>query len=240
MAFSSWRGTVGMILPTMRPGVIEEFIRILPEGISILPLYNNIRSGTREELQSVLDGYEARIKDLAEVGVDLIHPAGAPPFMVHGFAGERAIIKGWEDKYKIPMFTTGQNDCDALRALRVKRFVGISYFTEDLNTMFAQYFRDAGFDCIGISGIGVAFDKMQELAPTEIYRFARETYLKHQDAEAIYLLGAWRGLSIIDMMEQDFGVPAVLSIAAQSWGVQKRLHIRQPRTGLGRLLREMP
>jgi len=241
MAFSSWRGTVGMIMPTMRPGAIEEIIRILPEGISILPLYNNIQRGTREELQAVLDGYEAKIKELVEVGgIDLIHPAGAPPFMVHGFAGEQAIIRGWEAKYKIPMFTTGMSDCDALRALNVKRFVGITYFTEDLNAMFAQYFRDAGFDCMGLAGIGVPFDKMQELAPTEIYRFAHQTFLKYPGAEAIYLLGAWRALHILDMLEQDLQVPAIFSIAAQSWTMQKRLHIRQPKPDLGRLLREMP
>lgn len=240
MAFSSWRGTVGMIMPTMRPGTIEEFIRILPEGISILPLFNNIRRGTGDELKSMLGAYEAHIQQLVEVGVDLIHPAGAPPFMVHGYAGEREIIRRWETTYKVPMFTTGQNDVEALQALGVRRFVGVSYFTEDLNRVFEQYFRDAGFECPGIAGIGVPFEKMQELAPTEIYRHVRTTFLAHPDAEAVYLLGAWRAMSILEMMEHDFGVPAVLSIAAQSWGIQRRLHINQPVQGLGRLLREMP
>ena len=32
-SFSSWRGIVGMINPTMRPGMTEEVIRLLPEGI---------------------------------------------------------------------------------------------------------------------------------------------------------------------------------------------------------------
>lgn len=240
MAFSSWRGTVGMVMPTMRPGVIEDFIRILPEGIALLPLYNNIRGGTAEELKAVLPGYEARIKELADVGVDLILPAGAPPFMVHGFAGEAKIIKDWVAKYKIPMFTTGMTDCDALRAFKVKRFVGITYFSDDLNKMFEQYFRDAGFDCIELASIGIPFERMQELAPTEIYRFARQTLLKNPDAEAIYLLGAWRAISILEMLEQDFQIPALLSMAAQSWALQKRMHVRQPATGLGRLLRELP
>ena len=33
MTFSSWRGVVGMINPTLRPGVTEEVIRLLPEGM---------------------------------------------------------------------------------------------------------------------------------------------------------------------------------------------------------------
>ncbi len=240
MAFSSWRGTVGLVMPTMRPGALEEIIRILPEGISLLPLFNNIRTGTRAELEAAVNAYEPKIKELVEAGVDLIHPAGAPPFMVHGYKGEAEIIKRWETTYKVPMFTTGQTDVAAFKALGVKKFVGITYFADDVNRMFADYMRDAGFECLAMAGIGVPFQKMQELAPTEIYRFARETLLKYPGADAIYLLGAWRALSILDLLEQDFGIPAVLSIAAQAWMMQKKLHIREKATGRGQLLRELP
>jgi hypothetical protein len=43
MAFSSWRGVVGMINPTMRPGVTEEVCRLLPEGIGLIPLFHRGR-----------------------------------------------------------------------------------------------------------------------------------------------------------------------------------------------------
>ena len=36
MAFSAWRGIAGIIHPTLRPGALEEFIRLLPEGIGVL------------------------------------------------------------------------------------------------------------------------------------------------------------------------------------------------------------
>jgi len=240
MAFSSWRGTAGLVMPTMRPGAIEGLMRLLPEGISILPLYNNIRRGTREELESVMGGYETKVKELAEVGVDLIHPAGGPPFMVLGFEKERELLRRWQQTYKIPMFTTGSIDSEALRALQVKRFVGISYFTDDVNRLFVQYYRAAGFECIDIASIGVAFDRMQELSETEIYRFARETFLAHPEAQGLYLLGSWHAERIIAMMEQDFGIPVVWSKAAQSWGIQRFLHVREPLPGSGRLLNEMP
>ena len=38
MPLSSWRGIVGMINPTMCPGVTEEVIRLLPPGIGLIPL----------------------------------------------------------------------------------------------------------------------------------------------------------------------------------------------------------
>ena len=84
MTFSSWRGVVGMINPTMRPGVTEEVIRLLPEGIGLIPLFLNIRRGTVDEFEGMMPAYEAQVAVLAECGCDLIHPHGAPPFMVQG------------------------------------------------------------------------------------------------------------------------------------------------------------
>ena len=60
MAFSSWRGMAGIIHPTLRPGPLEEFIRLLPEGIGVLPLFANIRRGTREEFASAIDACHRR------------------------------------------------------------------------------------------------------------------------------------------------------------------------------------
>lgn len=46
MTFETEHGTVGVIKPTLRPGSLEEFIRLLPEGIGVIPLFLDIRRGT--------------------------------------------------------------------------------------------------------------------------------------------------------------------------------------------------
>ncbi len=51
MPFSSWRGVVGMINPTMRPGVTEEVIRLLPAGIGLIPLFLDFRRGPTDEFK---------------------------------------------------------------------------------------------------------------------------------------------------------------------------------------------
>src|SRR5215467_7823320 len=100
LAFSSWRGVVGMINPTLRPGVTEEVIRLLPEGIGLIPLFLNIRRGTADEFETMMPAYEELVAVLADAGCDLIHPHGAPPFMVQGRKREAEIVKAWEKKYK--------------------------------------------------------------------------------------------------------------------------------------------
>src|SRR3954470_11363866 len=109
MAFSSRHGIVGLINPTMRPGPTEELIRLLPEGIGVIPLFLNIREGTTAEFKRVVASYEPQVALLAEQKCDLIHLIGAPPFMVLGRKAETKLIAAWQKKYRTPIFTVPQN-----------------------------------------------------------------------------------------------------------------------------------
>lgn len=236
-----WRGTVGIIKPTLRPGGLEEFIRLLPEGIGVLPLFVNIREGTVQEFQGVLDAYEARVGELAEAGVDLIHPEGAPPFMLHGRSGEQRIVEGWQARYGVPVVTAGMTQVEAMAALGLKKIVGVTYFSGPINDTFAQYFADAGFEVLAMRGIDVPFTEVGRLASHEVYAHTRKAFLDCPDADGIYMLGSgWRVLDIIQPLEQDLGVPVVHAIPARVWAIQHRLHVRQPVSGFGRLLAELP
>jgi maleate isomerase len=241
MAFSMWRGTVGLIKPTFRPGSTEDLIRMLPDGIGVIPFHLNIRQGTRAEFAQAIPLYEEKVAELVEIGVDLVHPAGAPPFLLLGYKGEQELLKQWEARYKTPVFTNGTSQVNAFNALKVKRFIGFSYFPGEINAGFAKYFQEAGFDVLEMRGLEVAFDKVDTVSGTEIYRFIRQVFLEHRNAEAIYMLGpAWRTLDILELMERDFGIPVVHHVPAQSWEIQRRLLVRCPFKGFGRLIGEMP
>ena len=241
MAFSSWRGTIGCIKPTMRPGSLEELIRILPEGVGVIPLFLDIKKGSKDELDRAVTGYEPMIARLVEEGVDLIHPEGAPPFMLLGHKGEAELVAGWEKTYKTQIFTSGTNHVRALKALGIQRFVGASYFGGKINEVFGRYFTDAGFDVLSMQGIDVPFTEVGSLSPETVYSMIKRMYLPHRgEAQGIYLLGSgWRVLPIIDRLEQDLGVPVIHPVPARCWEIQHRLSIRQPVRGYGRLLAEM-
>lgn len=241
MSYTSWRGVVGVIKPTLRPGSLEEFIRLLPEGIGVIPLFLNIKRGTEDEFRSVLNAAEEKVRELAAEGVDLVHPEGAPPYMVHGYKGEEKVIKEWEQKYKVPIVTAPMTQVEALRALKVKKFVGVTYFTGKINDLFSRYFADAGFEVMAMEGISVGFEDVGKLSSQEVYAHTRKAFLQHPGAEAIYMLGSgWRTMDIIHLLEEDLQVPVVHPVPARVWAVQKRLHVRQPVKGFGQLLEEMP
>jgi maleate cis-trans isomerase len=162
--------------------------------------------------------------------------------MLRGYKGEQEIVRNWEEKYKLPIFTSGISQAEALRALGIKRFVGCTYYRDNnLNELFTRYFSDAGFDVLAMEGMQVPPGEWENISSEEIYAHLKKSFLKHPEAQGIYLLGsgAWRVIDVVPV-EEDLGVPVVHPVAARIWCVQKRLRVRQPIKGAGRLLAEIP
>lgn len=240
---ANWRGTIGIVNPTRGTGSIEELTRLLPEGIGVVVSHNDIRHGTIDEFRTVIGTYGEQVRAFGEAPdkVDAIHPAGTPPFMLLGFAAERELVRKWEDAYEIPVFTSGMNQVRAMKALGMERFVGIGYDFEDTDIV-ARYFRDAGLSPQALVKLPGAWEDVGRISPQTVYGLIKKAFLEHRkSAQGIYLQGSkWRILNIVEILEQDLGVPVVHPIAARAWEIQRRLTVRQPRRGYGRLLAEMP
>ena len=240
MAYDCWRGMVGIIKPTKGSSSLVELIKMLPDGIGVIPLFNNVRHGTIEEFRSAIPAYEEKIAELAEDKVDLIHPAGTPPFMLLGYKGEAEIIAKWEEQFSIPIFTSATNQVAAMNALKIKKFVGIGYDFED-SSIVARYFTDAGFDVLALEKLPGPWEEVGRLSSKDIYHQTKKLFLKHSNADGIYFQGGkLRILDIIEELEQDLGVPVIHPGVAQCWEIQRRLHVRQAQKGYGRLLAELP
>ena len=138
------------------------------------------------------------------------------------------------------MVTAGQTQIEALKALKARKILGVTYFTGKINDIFAKYFVEAGFEVLAMEGIPVDFEDVGKLAGQEVYAHTRNLFLKHKGADAIYMLGSgWRTLDIIELLEQDLQVPVVHPVPARVWAIQKRLHVNESVMGYGRLLEEM-
>jgi len=234
---------VGTVRPTNRPesGQELDLETKIPEKIQFLTRTMNFTRGTEEEFSTSMPGYEAKAAELVNLGANLVRPSGAPPFMLLGYRGEQEIISGWEKKYGVQMFTSGQNHVRALRTLGIKKFVGASYFPEKMNGIFARYFTEAGFEVLAMEGIDAPFADVPKVSPQKILEFMKDIAAKHKDAQAIYMLGsAWKTLDIIDQLEKATGLPVIHPGPARCWETQLRLGLRYPMAGYGKLLADMP
>jgi maleate cis-trans isomerase len=238
---SKQRAVVGVIHPTTGAGGTADLERLLPAGIRFISRHLGIREQNEEEFRSALGKEAALVDEVAAEGPDLLHPIGAPVFMVHGYAGEQRIIGEWEAKHGIPMFTSGQSHVNALRALGIRHFVGLSPMSERMNEIAAQYFKDAGFDVLALDRVRGQTEDHTAITWKEAYDQARRTFEAHPGAEAVYFISSgWRIMEAIPELERDLGVPVVHPVPARAWEIQRRLGLKHPVKGSGQLMEKLP
>ena len=241
MAFTMWRGVVGLVRPTRRPGAIEELIRMLPEGIGILPFMVNFKAGSREEFSKAIPQYEQYTAELAEEKVDLILLAGTPPFCLLGVKGEDALIKSWEKRHQIPIWTEPQLHVEAMKAMKIRKFLGVSYSSLQIKIVL-EYMKDTGLECVAMEPIeGVAFEDVGQISTEAVYAHTKKLWRENPGADGIYVHGGgWQTVRVVEMLEKDLQVPVVHAQACNAWKIHKHLMVRETMPGYGRLLAELP
>jgi len=241
---SNYRGLVGNIKPRATDSSLVDMIRLLPEGIGVIPVYLNLQTGSREEYGSAYPVYEKHIEYLASQKCNVIAIEGAPPFMLLGPKGEAEMVDGWKRKYKTDMFTSSQNQVNAFRALKVKKILGLTSGSggPEMEKVYAKYFEDSGFSVVAMQGMGgVEFKAVQDVPQEKIAAFVKKTFNEHKGADAVYILGSsLEALPLIAPLERELGVPVVQAIAGRIWEIQKRLKVHEPIKGYGRLLETLP
>jgi maleate cis-trans isomerase len=240
MSFTLWRGVVGMVRPTRRPGTLEELIRILPEGIGIVPLLLNFKAGSKDEFLNSIPLYERFASELAEQGVDMIMLSGAPPFMLLGQKKEASLTKAWTKKFKTPVLTDPQMQVAALRAMKIKTFIGASYSALQ-NKIVLDYMTTAGFKALSMEPIDVPFDQVAQISVETLYAHVKRLYRQHRNADGVYIQGGgWQTVRVVELLEKDLGIPVVHATICQAWQIHKHLDVRETKPGYGRLLSELP
>ena len=237
-----WKGVVGLVKPTFRPGSLDRFIRLMPEGVCVVPRYVGVSAGTEREFQEALAIAEERVAELAKLKVDLILIQGVPPVMLKGYKFDAELTDALQKKYGVAILTATRTQVDALKALKARRIVGVTYFKDDLNPQFARFFEQGGFEVATMKGcIDTPFSDLGKIPAEEIYAKAKKIFVEAGGGDCLYLLGAgWDCLPAIEPLERDLGTTVLSNVPADVWAAQKRLNIRAPVKGFGRLLEEMP
>ena len=244
MAYTSWRGLVGGIKPSATPGTHEDIVRLLPDGVGFIPLHMHlpeVRGPAR--LEASRKQLDEKVALLAEQEVDLILPEGTAAYMIEGVKSERALVAKWEKRHKIPVVPTGLNLVHAMKAMKLKRVIGLRPFTWEKGADFTgRYFRESGFDVLTIaSPEGHDYRSVGDITPHEVYRTAKKAFLAHPGADGLFTVaGVMRCNDIVQAIEDDLGIPVISTLSARIWEIQKQLCIRQPIANNGSLLSDLP
>lgn len=234
--------TVGVIKPVLESESHSQLLRIMPEGVAFESIYLGIRYRSVAEFRAVMAAYEEKVPEMAARGVDLLHPEGAPPFMLEGLDAERRRLSTWEDRFGIPVFTTGVTQLAAMEALGIRKFVGITPFSGELADIFRNYFTAAGLQVLSMTTPVSPPDSIYDHAAEEIFDLMVAVFkAQPAGADALFVLGSdWPVFDIVNQLEAAIGVPVLHPVSVRCWYIQKRLGLSQPVPGYGSILSDLP
>ncbi len=235
-----WRGRIGHTMPSILDND-SEWNAILPEGVVMVFATLGVQDHVPEEFDRAAAKYEDAVHALAREKAGAIIMGGSP---VLEYKNAKSEDKSWSDKLTkatgVPCTTTRQASNEAMRALGIKRVVVATPWKDELNQRTKTSLEDADFKVLGIEGlqIGPTVD-IAMLPEYANYRLAREVFARHPKADGILIPCArFPSVKNIEKLEHDCGVPVVTSTQAMIWWGLRKLNLREPIRGFGRLLEE--
>lgn len=242
LGFYGWRGRVGVITPMSYRGVVIqlEFNQMKPVGTDMV--VENVYLGpnlTEEALTEMNKDAVGAAKKLKERGADVILYACTSGSFMKGPEYEKQLLTSIKDATGLPTATMVGSVIEALQTLKAKKVILISPYPPALDERVKKFLSHYGFEVVSYRS-EVYYKHSSEIAdapPGFFYRLAKQAFVK--GADAIFISGGnVRALEIIDILEKDFGIPAVSSNSASIWKALRMAGINEKIEGYGKLLRE--
>jgi maleate cis-trans isomerase len=241
-----WRGKIGVVFPTHRGISIEDWFRILPSGVGLMPAIIGFKQAASSEFGHGIDVAEGLAKDLAKVGVDVIAIEGLPPFALKGLEFEKKWAKRLENSINLPVLTPIRTDIEALRAAKITKVVVATYFGSELNERIRDFLESSSIHVLEIEGYpfgekdkgmwSVPFNRVDSIGWTDVYRFSRGLFRRAKSANGIFIVGGgWDYASAIQPLESDLDTCVVSAGTASIWRALREIKVKERVSGFGKL-----
>lgn len=232
----SWRSRLGLLVPAINCTMEPTFYEYLPDGIAV----HTARMRRHTMISDVdtnirmLENAVSAAKLVAQCEPDFILLGCTTATFVQGKGIDLNIGKELEKATGIPCSTTSTAVCAAFKALNVKKFSFIAPHLDEIVERAKVFFGDNGFEVIKGAGMAIS-DSMgiPAVKPEEIYRFIKQNYDPRSDAIFFNSTNS-RSMDMIQIIEEDLGLPVVTSNQASLWFVLRRLGF-QVNLGVGKL-----
>ena len=234
------RGRIGLVSLATDLTVQPEIARIVPEGIAVYAAPITLPRGevTPESLAEMTanDELERAAEKLRWAEVDVILFACTSGSFIHGLGWDRELIARIEAASGTPATTTSTTVIKALGAVGASKVTLCTPYTDDINTIEADYFGANGFPVVSQSGLGLELDRdIARLEPEDAEAQVARTDISEADALFISCTD-YHVLDAIDRIEARQGKPVVTSNQAGAWGALRMIGVGEPISGAGRLL----
>jgi maleate isomerase len=234
-----WRGRVGMVNPSRGDTLIYEFYKAAPEGLIVVPAALGVQRVAADQLNAILDRYEAALRELVYEECDVIVVGGSPPILSGPPGTEERLLAAAQAVASVPVFLHIRAEIEAVQAVGARRIALGAPYPCAITNKWEAYFEAQGIEVVASHTLDIERNiELAKLPPHAAYRVAREVFERAGGAvDAIHLTcPRWPTLVVLERLEQDLGVPVTSSSQSVIYGALRRLRIRDRIAGYGSLL----
>ncbi|HIC99276.1 MAG TPA: maleate cis-trans isomerase [Pyrodictiaceae archaeon] len=239
MVSHAWGKRIGIIIPSSNTTMETEFWRLLFNyNITVHSSRLYLESVDVASLLKMVEKVEEAAKLLATADVDVVVFGCTTGSLVGGLEYDKVIEERIRSVVHKPVVVTARAVVEAFRTLGVKRVAVGTPYIDSLNILEKRFLEANGLEVVDIKGLGIRDNRViGRLDPGQVYRLAKS--LKTSLADAIFLSCTnMPTVDVIDLLEEEFGIPVVSSNTASLWAALKCLEIRVKLDKGGVLLKE--
>lgn len=235
------RGRIGLIVPSSNTTNEPEFAGALPSGVSLHAARMRLDDVDADSLSAMADDVERCADLLATADVDVVAYGCTTGSLVHGPGYDEEIEARIERAAGVPAVATAASVKRAFDALGAASVAVTTPYVDDLNEREAAFLDAAGYDVVGMRGLGISSNtEIGAQTPETAADAARE--VDDPDADAVFVSCTnYRTFEVVADAERDLGKPVVTSNQATLWDALGRLDAEVgPARELGRLFGRSP
>jgi len=241
----SWRGKLGVIVPSPNAVLEPEFYTLLPEGITC----HFARVG-RWSLQGVDIGTDVKGTDmmvdelpraseeLAELNPAVVAFGCTGGSFYKGAEYNRQLIDLISTAARTKATSTSEAIVDAIRFLGLKRISVLTPYQEWLSDRLRSFLAEHDVQVLQMQNLGMITGSglgLESVVPQNAYQMVRE--LDGPDVDGILIsCTAFRSIEILDPLERDLEKPVISSNQATLWKMLEIAGVRSSICGYGSLL----
>jgi len=230
--------TLGLISPNLDDPTVQEYYRILPEGIEIKGRPLHVTSFTDETFAKVEEAFADVVRDLTRDPLDFLMITGELFLSYRGPGSDRLVLDSVRDT-PVKASTVLTAVVRAFKALDVYRVVMASPFPHDQDENLIRFLDHYNIEVAANRGLG--YDNTHEiwdLPPETGYDLAAAVLEECPNVDGIYMpCNKWRVSSVIERLEADLGKPVITNTQAWIWDALQGMDMKPSLPGYGRLLK---
>jgi maleate isomerase len=226
---------VGLIIPSSNRMVEQEMVHAFPQGVTPHVTRLRMTGPNRMGHDQLIPRVEEATRALADAKCDVVAFHCTANSMEEGQDGEARILAALKGSGAHHATTTATAIRRALDALRARKIVLITPYSQAVTDHEADFLKAAGYDVIHAKGYDLAGSDAYCATPPDVWR-DRAIAAAHPDADVYFLSCANISVfGIIEALEARLGRPVITSNQTVIWDALARLNWSDCRGCPGRL-----